>query len=286
MHMDAHTVVEHTRRMIPLPDTVVRLNRLLSEPDYPVPAIGHLIDRDSELRSRLLDLVNSSFFGFPSNIRSVPRALTILGTRDLCELALATSAVRTFQAAKESAEESRLFWSHSVRTAVIARELAKSRHVSNPERLFVAGLLHDLGSLALHCCYPEISRKSVARARQSGRRLDLVEQELFGSDHCEIGAALAQGWHFPAMLAAIIRHHHDPAGAPRYRLETALVHVADFLTHSRMRSGDLCHHQATLDPVSWDLVGMQSEQLQTLVDNAIAQARETEDLLLARAHAA
>jgi HD-like signal output (HDOD) protein len=122
----------------------------------------------------------------------------------------------------------RAFWRHAAACAVYASLLAASCPGTSPERVFVGGLLHDLGQLVILRKLPAAAGRALLLSRVEGLPDAEAETAVLGIDHAAVGRALLAGWHFPESLAAIAGDHHSPTGDARDR-ETALVHVADIL---------------------------------------------------------
>ena len=122
---------------------------MLEDPNVTAKAIGKVMSQDTGLTARLLKIVNSSFYGFTSKIETVSRAVTVIGLRELRGLVLAASAIETFSKIPTEIFNMVRFWRHSVYCGVVAQLLAERCNVLHSERLFVAGLLHDIGKLVV-----------------------------------------------------------------------------------------------------------------------------------------
>ena len=170
---------------------------------------------------------NSAFCGFPSRIDTIGRAVTVIGTRALRDLVLAVSAPGILPDA--DTRYARLL-GHSLRSAALARLLASRCKLAEPESLFAAGLLHDVGQLIILAKLPEIGRETRWRALDCGVALHLVEQEVIGFDHAEVGGELLRQWQLPRSLWEAVACHHRPAVA-RDRLTAAIICLADTLAH-------------------------------------------------------
>src|SRR3569832_2368838 len=123
--------------------------------------IGHVFSRDPGLTTRLLKIANSAFYSFPSQIDSVSRAITIIGTRELRDLILATSVARLFKGLPNDLVSMDDFWRHSVCCGLAARALAAQRGERLLERFFVAGLRHDIGGVLLYRKVAGLAREAL-----------------------------------------------------------------------------------------------------------------------------
>jgi len=268
-----------------LPEVVMRAIELVNDPEASAIDIGRVLSEDSALTARLLKIVNSPFYGFPSRIDTVSRAITVIGTLDLLDLILATSVVKMFSGVPNDLVSMDSFWKHSLYGGVVARLLAARSKQPNVEHFFVAGLLHDLGSLVIYRKLPELAREALLRARYNGVELQQAERELLGFDHAMVGAELMRTWKLPTSLVEAVEFHHNPSQSPNYPLITAVVHVADVIA-SAIRSGTGASEAAPpLDPAAWDKIGLPTLAIEALLIEADQQFGDAQSMILDK-HAA
>jgi HD-like signal output (HDOD) protein len=215
-----------------LPLVYTKLNEAMNDPRRSLNDIAMIISEDAGLSARLLRIVNSALYNFPTRVESVPRAVTIIGTQQVRVLALATSVLSLFKGVPEDLVTMDSFWRHGIATGLAARALATFRRSPDPEFYFTAGILHDIGRLLLLMKAPEETREAMVRAREQSRLLCLTEREVLGFDHAAAGRALSQVWKLPARMEEISAFHNSPGSATKYPMETALVHVADIIAHA------------------------------------------------------
>jgi putative nucleotidyltransferase with HDIG domain len=273
-NMRAHNLVQGVSTLVSLPEVCMQVNDLVDDPNSSAAAIGKVISQDPGLTTRLLKIANSSFYHFPSKIETVSRAVTIIGTRELRFLVLATSSVRSFDNLPNDLVDMSAFWRHSVYTGVIARILAGHCNVLHKERLFVAGLLHDVGHLVMYNKIPELVRVMFHRVKVTGEPLYEAEREVFDTDHGEVGEALLKLWRLPQSLQEVVRHHHEPEKAEQFRLETAIVHMANSLAMlAEMGTTSLAEGPPVSD-LAWQLTGVSPDQVESLLHDAREQFLE------------
>ncbi|MDH5181682.1 MAG: HDOD domain-containing protein, partial [Gammaproteobacteria bacterium] len=211
--------------LVSLPDVVLRINEMVEDPNSNAAEIGSLIAEDPALTARLLRVVNSSLFGFPSQIDTISMAITILGTRQLRDLVMATAVVDQFHDLTNEVVDMETFWCHSVTTAVAARTLSAYLKVRNTERFFVTGLLHDIGKLVMYVSHPDASKQVIELTGEKTLDTSQLEQSVFGFSHADVGAELLRAWKLPDSLIEPTMYHHRPIRATHYKNETAIVHV-------------------------------------------------------------
>ncbi len=232
MGLTAAELVRGTVELVSLPEALVRLNVLVEDPRSTVEQIARVIETDSALTARLLRIVNSPFYGLPSRVETVRQAVSLVGMREIRDLAVATAVARVFEGIPPELMDMERFWRHSLLTGLVARELARHRRDGAAESRFVAGLLHDVGKLLLARQIPELARHALARATYEQIPLPEAEREALGFDHAEVGGALLEAWRLPEPLVVAARWHHAPELAPELWREDALVtHVANVMAH-------------------------------------------------------
>jgi putative nucleotidyltransferase with HDIG domain len=233
-----------------------RLAQVMNHPLSSSSDIAKVISEDPDLTGRLLRLVNSPIYGFPSRISTVSQATSIVGMNQLHDLAVGASFIRLFASVPQDLVDMTSFWQHSVACAVAARILATHRRETNVERFFVAGLLHDIGRPIMYQKLPAESRQALERARSTGELLHKIEAEIFGFHHGQLGSALLDRWKLPTLLQEAVAWHHQPRYAARFPVEAAVVHVADHLANAFQLGSSGEHLVPPLLAEGWDGLGL------------------------------
>lgn len=283
----AEQLVDDVSGLVSPPDVCVKVFELIRSPRSSARDIGEVIVRDPNLTARLLKVVNSSFYNFPQKIDSVSRAISIIGVRDLYSLVIAISAVKSFSKIASGLVNMDTFWRHSMFCALISRMLAKRCGILHPERLFVAGLLHDIGSLILFDRLPDAARDNLLLAGGDEQALYAAERKSFGFGHAELGALLLKAWQIPESLQAAVCWHHRPSAAGAARAEAAIVHLGDALAN-RSGIGGYFEDPAedpAIDPSVWDAMGLKEETVdpEELIGHAGLEFAETAGFLVSGA---
>ncbi len=285
MPIDAKDLITETLELASLPAVVMAAMEMLNNPHTSASDVGEIVSQDPALSIKLLKIVNSAFYGFPSQIDTIPRAITIVGTRELTDLILGSSAIQVFSRLPNRLINMQQFWEHSLYTGVVARILARHLRAPNTERCFVMGLLHDVGALILFRQKPDEAQRALDITGNSKVPLHIAEREVFGFDHGAVGAELMHSWNLPDSFVAATRYHHQPSAAQRYRLETAIIHLADIIT-------GMVHPATTdalppvLEPGAWELTGLSVEIMEAVCAEADTQFEEACAVILPRDNAA
>jgi putative nucleotidyltransferase with HDIG domain len=245
-------------RLVSLPEVCLRVNEMLDEPSVTAADLGNVISQDTSLTARLLKIVNSSYYGYQAKIETVSRAVTVVGLRELRGLVIAASAVETFSNVPDEILNKVRFWRHSLYCGVIARLLAEKCHVLHSERLFVAGLLHDIGKLVIAQRLPLETKKIISQAEIEKCSEFIVEQELLGFTHAEVGGELMRAWNMPETLFESVAYHHDPKQAQTGVIETCLIHLANIITDEAERGLEMKDEAPLreIDPYAWEITGL------------------------------
>lgn len=281
MPFTAKDLVSAVSDIVSLPETVLRVNEMVDDPRSSAADIGEVIRQDPGMAARLLRIANSPFYGFPSYIDSVPRAITVIGTEELRDLVLATSAIEVFSDFPNELVSMETFWRHSLRCAVIARILAAHMHESNVERYFTAGLLHDIGYLIIYKEIPELAQQALNHSNQNRDIAHIVEQEIIGFDHGAVGGELLRQWNLPSILSEAVEFHHTPRFAKLHPKEVAIVHIANYLANTMLaRVGGDIEETEALEVSALKTAGLTPDILQTVLKQADAQFNETLEIMV------
>ncbi|MEZ0328342.1 MAG: HDOD domain-containing protein [Dissulfuribacterales bacterium] len=206
-----------------LPPIAAKLNKMVEDEDVTANQLGNVIERDQVLTSKLLKMVNSSFYGFPQRISTVANAIVLLGINVIKTLIVTSSIFEMMQTSDVG------LWEHSLGCATTASLIAKKKGLKNPEEVSTAALLHDLGKVVVRAELPSEYAALLAFVEQKGVAMREAEEELLGVSHSEIGGWLVHQWNLPDRLVLPITWHHRPEDAPDHRDVTAILHFSDIL---------------------------------------------------------
>ncbi len=192
--------------------------------------IAAIIEKDQGLTARVLHVANSAFYGLQSEVSSVARSTMVLGFSEVRKIIL-SMGLRALSQGRSLPEGFNLdeYWKHQFTVAVLARSLGRDADDHDPDELFTAGLLHDLGKLIIALHRPNDWEAIEALADKDELTCSVAEDRYWGIDHAVIGALVLKAWDFPSSLMEPVNWHHAPVLAGEFQSRATLVGLADAL---------------------------------------------------------
>lgn len=214
-----------------LPTTVSKVMAVTGNPDSSAQDLMEAILPDQAMCLTILKIANSAFFGLPRKVSNIDKAVMVLGFNEIRNIILGKAVFNSFREIYRSNREIiDLFWEHSFITGLAAKIIAEDLRLSASES-FIAGLLHDIGKLAmlisLNDAYAPLLAPSTGNHVNQYRK----EVEFFSISHDEVGYRLLKRWLFPESLLETIGYHHNPQGSSDHALTAAVIGVADLMSH-------------------------------------------------------
>ncbi len=250
----------------PMPAVVTRIMETVNNPDTSAEDLNRLISMDQGLTSKVLRIVNSSYYGFPKRISTITHAVVILGFNTIRNLVLGVSAFGLIgQKSMPYGLNRNRFWEHSVATAVAGGVLARKRLPKNrnaPEEAFIGGLLHDIGELFLDSYFPVQFAVSMAFASKENRTARDAELLVLGLDYVTVSRRIAEHWNFPGHLVAMVGGYYAPQIDSEYFDYMALVHAADWLAWECGHAPSDHSRPEEISPVVADWMAFDAEALE------------------------
>ena len=217
------------RQLPPLPAVLSRALELTRDHRSRRSDLARVLSLDQGMTGYFLQMVNSAYYGLPRRITSLDEAIGYLGYETVEEVIFALSASRTLaRPVPAYLLEQQMLWQHSVAVAEGSDWIAQQRHIGPRSEAYVAGLLHDVGKLAVDLMLhrqPEWGQESDTETGQES--WTEVERRVIGSDHAEVGAVIARSWNLPDRVVEAVACHHDASRAELDPAFTAVVHVAN-----------------------------------------------------------
>ena len=272
-------MIGHVQKLPAMPAVAIEVLQSMAGADIDIGTLARHISQDQVITARVLRVANSPFYGLQSRIGSIHDAIVVVGLSAIRSLVLAASVMSGLPAGRGPGFSQKRFWRHVLGTAVAAQALA-SPLKRPPEVLFLAGLLHDIGRLAMMVLYPEHFTTVLAAAAAQDCRLEDAERSHFGFDHSEVSAALAQRWNFPADIIDALAWHHRPAlGMPGGL--AGIIHYADGIAHALDldQNGESPSQMPSLDQDTVSALGLGWDSLNAVLAETRARFDSYETLL-------
>ncbi|GAB4160051.1 MAG: HDOD domain-containing protein [Planctomycetota bacterium] len=224
-------IMRTLRTMPPLPNVAHRVLQIVRDPEYSIDTLVKVVRTDPALTSRILKLCNSSLYGLSQDITDVGNAVAYLGMRNLVRLVLVSCTASYFKSAGNSPygnpDE---LWRHTMACATACQMLAEQCGYEQPATAFTAGIVHNVGKIALaQSLDPKALPPAVESVDSAGRPYLQIEREFLGLDHAAAGGIVTENWNLPVEIRRAVRNHHDPSRLSTDSELTALLHVADLL---------------------------------------------------------
>ena len=243
-------IVSQVDTLPSLPMLYLQLTEELQSPNATVKSIGKIIAKDPGMTAKVLQMVNSSFFGIPRHIENPEQAVSLLGIDTIRALVLTVEVFSKFDQSKIPGLSLESLWEHCLEVGFIAKVLAKSQNLDSHARdyAFMAGLLHDIGKLLLAQYFKSDYNKLTIVQPESPAPLHTAEYNAFGISHAEIGAYLLGLWGLPDTLVEAVAYHHAPAKCQSQQFEPVVaVHLADGLWREQNTNGSISEPERLID---------------------------------------
>lgn len=239
------SIVNRTTELAPLKSVATRAIQLAEDERSAAMDLATVISSDQALTAKLLRLSNSAYYGYSRRIGNVREAVILLGMRTVRSVAISSGIIDSFSVPTPHAQFHKdLFWAHSVSVGLVAEVLARETRIARPEDAFTAGVLHDVGKLAMMLAEPDQFSEVVDLVVSEGMRYGDAELAVFGVGHEHVGARLAQRWKFPDPLVDAIRLHHPERPVAQLNGLGDIVAVANLACN---REGLACGFDWTAD---------------------------------------
>ena len=261
---DIGSLLTNEVKLPSLPTIFAEINQAIQNPKCSGKDIANIVSKDTSLSATLLRIVNSAAYGFNERVESLSYAAMALGTQQVCSLALGITMINYFKGIPGNHINMQSFWRHSVACGLTAKILAFHVEKVNPERVFIGGLLHDIGQLIFLFYCPKTIGKAFAQAGKLGLSLHQVEPRYFKMNHARFGSLMADKWNFSQPISDLIRHHHDdfkakPAG------ETAIVHFSNWLVNALGIGASGRYNLPRLNIHAWNALGISHSVLEQVI---------------------
>ncbi|MFT5050334.1 MAG: HD-like signal output (HDOD) protein [Chlamydiales bacterium] len=240
------------------PKVYLALTQAMADEDTSAGDIGEIIEKDMAMSVKILQIVNSAYFGLPREVSSIRDAVSFLGQNMIRALVLSQEAFSSFEGNEAfTTNDLKLELEHAMLTGAVARGMFEDAKVG--DQAFLAGMLHDIGVLILATQFPDDLLK-LAALEDSGMRVTERERQLLDTTHAEIGAFLLGTWGLPIRVTEAVAFHHDPTLVDHTEFDiVTAVHVADAFVSEMCPTTSPIPRETEIDMAYIDRLGIRDE---------------------------
>ncbi|MCZ6664053.1 MAG: HDOD domain-containing protein [Gammaproteobacteria bacterium] len=268
--------------LVPLPQAYVRLRELVDDPNTRLSEFGEIVASDPALTGRLLRLANSAYMGLVTPVESIEHAVRVIGMTQLHDIALATSAIGSLSKLRADLFDIYDFWRLGIYCAVCSRLLAVHCGLPSPQRSFVSGLMHNIGTLILAHEMPEAFAECRVRATAIERPYYELQLEMFGFDYAEVGAELMGHWNLPGALIEPVKLHTSAIANldPDLRPGAAVLQIAATTARAALWESGESEPVPNYDAEAIAFTQMDAEHIEKMMTEADEEVIESVAILM------
>ncbi len=245
---------------------VDKIISVASDPNATTEELAEIISYDQGMTNKLLKLSNSIYYAQRTKVDSVRKAITVIGFDEIIGIALAMEVFTSFQGRSGVRQDLENLWIHGICVAIASKEMAKHANADISGKIFIPGLLHDMGKVILTVYFKDEYQKTKQYSFENNKTLYTVEKKTFGVNHAELSALLMKRWNFPESIFRPCQYHHDPEAASlEYTHQAQLINFADYIAH-RAGVGKMQYPVPVAIKSSPEKIGINSSALKLTID--------------------
>lgn len=214
-----------------LPVVIDRIISVASDEKTTTEELAEVISFDQGMTNKLLKLANSIYYAQKTKVETIKRAITVIGFDEIVGIALGMGILSSFTDKSGLSLDMKALWIHGIGVATVSKELAKRTNPGIANKIFIPGLLHDMGKVIFSVYFKDEYRKVRLLAMEKKKPLYFAENAIFKLDHAVLSALLMKRWNFPPSIILPCRFHHNPDSAPiKFKYQSLIINLADYLT--------------------------------------------------------
>ncbi|HBJ82244.1 HDOD domain-containing protein [Pseudothermotoga sp.] len=268
---------------LPTPDPIVqKIISVASDPNASAKELSEVIKLDASLTVRILRLVNSAYYGLPRKIVALNEAIMILGFKTVRNIALSVFTYSSvLKGNKKSSINHMQLWKHFLGVAVGCELLAQMTGYPNKEELFIAGLLHDIGKVALDYISPDAFSAVAKLTENLGISFSQAEEKLNLPNHAMISGKMIEQWNLPEIVVQSAAGHHVPNNFADsvYSDVVAMVHISDFFINLMKHGNSYTYGGLKLSSFALNILGIKPRFLTNYADKMKDKLKVAEEFM-------
>jgi HD-like signal output (HDOD) protein len=280
--VDHKAIVEKLNELPTLPTIVYELSQAINNPMSSTKTVEKLMEKDQSLTAKVLRLANSAYYAIPGGVSTLARAIGFLGFDTVNQLVLSASIIKSLKVQGPSKFDLNQFWVHAMGVAMAAETIGKHLKLRSPTDIFTAGLVHDIGKVALCIVDPEVVAQASTHATTNNTSYFEAETKLGFPSHTNIGQILTKKWNLPMSIQYVVMYHHQMDAAKRTGCTADINKSIDivFLANTLINNLQFGNsgHSKIQDPAPevMDRLGLKAEDMPPLIE-AIKKNLESAD---------
>ncbi len=263
-----------------LPAIIMRLHDELASPTASASSIAAIIREDPAMAIKTLRAANSPLYGLERKVTDIREAIAVLGFKEVYRLVMTMTTINLFK--KSSHIDYRRFWRHSLSVAFATKAVYEftgkdclGERDETLSDLFIAGLLHDIGVLAMDQFLPGYEEVIGAVYSMEDVPFYGVEYEIMKISHGEVGGHLLLQWRMPEHIIAAVAFHHLPEMAPVQRDFARIIHIADYICNNQSIDNGTGGVATSFSDEAWNNLGLSVDDIRAIIDHVRAEAAKS-----------
>ena len=269
-------VTDNLKDLPTLPAVVMELLNNLDQEDADISILAKKVTQDLALTAKTLRYANSPFYSTLIKVTTIQQAIALMGMEAVKQMVLSAALSGCFPENNCKGFDHKAFWRHSNAVAFVSKLIARRMNF-NEDVAFTAGLLHDIGLLALVTLFPKEFEEVIA-FRKTGLATQFeAERKILGLDHAAVGEALAIEWNFSDVMKNAIAGHHQPE-QPGIGFLASIIHVADGIAHMLGANAAPATQTISVSIISWNSLNLDQASLDTLIEEASIKLKKLDQI--------
>jgi HD-like signal output (HDOD) protein len=245
-----------------LPEAVIKVKQLIDDDATSMDDIAEVINYDPAIMSQVLKISNSALYKFPHTITTVTKSIQVIGTRSIYDLVLAYGVANAFKDIDPETVDLEKFWEQAVSCALICKYLAEEINLKEPEKLFVCGLLHNIGELVLVQLNPEVAKKCASISSENTPLM--LQKKYLSFSYADISSELLKIWGIPNDISQIVSKIHVNEHSAQSE-EEKIIQLAYVLALNNV-NGEFYSSHANVTEEMYESLGLDIENINDALD--------------------
>lgn len=280
MSLTPDNLLDNCPELTTLPAIYHKLNEAINSPNCTTGIISRIVSQDPILTMKVLRMVNSAFYGFPQEIEDIPQAILIIGMQQLNDLVLANTVISLFEKSESKLFSMKEFWEFSVASGLSCRIIGELSNERFSERLFVSGLLHNVGRLVMAITQPGLLIKARHVSIDKGIPMHEAENLVFGFNNEDMNFHLMNSWSIPSSISDIASHYMDPENSADHSKEALIVKISHSLAQSLSLGNTGDYFICPLSEHNWECIGITVNSIEETIKRLDEQFKEVLQTLI------